>query len=44
MNAYGRATAEASGIKSEKDIVNAIHATLQEACAPKHPAKLKKPG
>jgi predicted transcriptional regulator len=30
MNAYGRATAEAAGISSEEDVVNAIHAMRQE--------------
>lgn len=30
MNAFGRVTAEAAGISTEEDVVNAIHAMRQE--------------
>jgi predicted transcriptional regulator len=30
MNAYGRTTGQAAGIKSEEDVVDAIHAMRQE--------------
>jgi CopG family transcriptional regulator / antitoxin EndoAI len=39
MNAYGRATAQAAGVKSEQDVVNAIHATRQKGRASKHASK-----
>ena len=36
MNTYGRMTA---GVKSEEDVVDAIHAMRQEGRARKHPSK-----
>jgi predicted transcriptional regulator len=39
MNAYGRATAQAAGVKTEEDVVDAIHATRRQGRARKRPPK-----
>jgi len=39
MNAYGRTTAQAAGIRTEEDIVDAIHATRQERRPRKRPTE-----
>jgi predicted transcriptional regulator len=37
MNAYGRASAQAAGVKTEEDVVDAIHATRRQGRARKRP-------
>jgi predicted transcriptional regulator len=39
MNAYGRASAQAAGVKTEEDVVDAIHATRRQGRARKRPPK-----
>jgi CopG family transcriptional regulator / antitoxin EndoAI len=39
MNAYGRKTAKAAGIKSEQDVVDAIHSMRKEGRAHKRSAR-----
>ncbi len=39
LNAFGRTTAQAAGIRTEEDVVDAIHAMRQEGRARKHPSK-----
>ncbi len=39
LNAYGRTTAQAAGIRTEEDVVDAIHAMRQEERARKQPSK-----
>jgi CopG family transcriptional regulator/antitoxin EndoAI len=39
LNTYGRTTAQAAGIRTEEDVVDAIHAMRQEERARKQPSK-----
>ncbi len=39
MNAYGRATATAAGIRSEADVVRAVHAVRKSERARKRPPR-----
>jgi CopG family transcriptional regulator/antitoxin EndoAI len=39
LNTYGRTTAQAAGIRTEEDVVDAIHAMRKEGRARKQPSK-----